>query len=74
MCPRVYTYIIEDNISLQVLKTATTCTRQVADSFLSNVDIWISNAAQFVTRQLLQALKDLLRGIYNMYIMYVCVW
>ena len=45
--------------SLQVYDTATTCTKQAADSFL---DGWISNAVQLVAHQLLQTLKELLGG------------
>ena len=37
------------------------------------MDSWIQNAKQFATRQLLLNLKDSLTGIYNMYIVYVCV-
>ena len=65
-------YSTYDDILLQLLQIATTCTSQVVNSFLSNVDSWISNASQFVTRKLLQDLKDHLRGIYNIFIIYVC--
>ena len=42
---------------------------EVTGRFLSTVDDWISKSAQFVTRQLLLTLKDLLGGI-----QYICVY
>ena len=65
-------YVIEDNISLQIHQTAINCTRQEAENFLSIVDSFISNAKEDDTRQLLQTLKDDLRGMNNIYSMHMC--
>ena len=61
----IYIHIIENNISLQVLQTATTCVKELVDKFLSFVDNWIKIVVKFATRQLLHILKKLLGSMWK---------